>query len=99
MKVKIVRGNLLPKFQEKFEILFLDPEFGFKADDKLISMVCASLQYEHVCCHTSLIRLGVVSTGIYFIHEGHAHVFSKDSTHPLLYFEEGSYIGDISFIF
>jgi hypothetical protein len=48
MKVKIVRGNLLPKFQEKFEVLFQDPEFGFKADDKLICMCCASLQYEHV---------------------------------------------------
>ena len=43
MKVKIVRGNLLLKFQDRFEIVFLDPEFGFKADDKLISMICASL--------------------------------------------------------
>ena len=70
MKVKIVRENLLLKFQEKFEILFLDPEFGFKADDKLISAVCASLQYEHVDSSVSLMKMGVVSTGIYFVYEG-----------------------------
>ena len=46
MKVKIVKDNLLQPFQEKFEILFFDPEFGFKADDKLITQVVASLSYE-----------------------------------------------------
>lgn len=37
MKVKIVKDNLMTKFQETFEILFHDPEFGFRADDKLIT--------------------------------------------------------------
>ena len=46
MKVKIVKENIFVKFQERFEILFFDPEFGFKADDKLITQVVASLCYE-----------------------------------------------------
>ena len=37
MKVKIVKDNLMMKFQEQFDVIFQDPEFGFKADDKLIT--------------------------------------------------------------
>jgi len=43
MKVNIVKNNLLQQFQERFDILFEDPEFGFKADDKLITQIMASL--------------------------------------------------------
>ena len=48
MKVKIVKDNLGHEHQEKFEILFFDPEFGYKADSKLIAMICSSLSYEYV---------------------------------------------------
>jgi hypothetical protein len=37
MKVKVVKKTLLMDFQERFDILFYDLDFGFKADDKLIS--------------------------------------------------------------
>lgn len=47
LKVKVVKKNLLLEFQEKFDILFSDPDFGFKADDKLVTQVIASLEYEH----------------------------------------------------
>ena len=38
---------MLSKFQEKFDTFYNDPEFNFKADDRLIAMICASLQYEN----------------------------------------------------
>jgi hypothetical protein len=47
MKVKVVKDNLLLDFQEKFDTLFFDPEFGFKADDKLITELAACLTYKH----------------------------------------------------
>ena len=47
MKIKVVKKNLLQEFQEKFDVIFSDLEIGFKADDKLITKVLASLQYEH----------------------------------------------------
>ena len=37
MKVKVVKKNLLLDFQDKFDILFWDPDLGFKADDKLVT--------------------------------------------------------------
>ena len=43
MKTKIVKDNLLQSFQERFDVLFMDPEFGFKADEKLITQIAASL--------------------------------------------------------
>jgi CRP-like cAMP-binding protein len=47
----------------------------------------------------SLIREGVVSSAIYFIQEGQVQVYSRQIEHPLIMFDEGSYIGDISFIY
>jgi len=41
----------------------------------------------------------VVSSGIYFVYEGQVDMYYKDSTHPLLMFDKGSYFGDISYIF
>ena len=43
MKVKIVKNNLLLEFQKTFDTIFIEPEFGFKADGQLITMVVASL--------------------------------------------------------
>jgi hypothetical protein len=37
---------ILPSFMEKFDVLFNDEEFGYKADDKLLSLVMASLRLE-----------------------------------------------------
>lgn len=55
------------EFQEQFDIFFMDPEFGFKADDLLITRVIASLAYQHVEPGQSLIALGEVSNAIFFI--------------------------------
>lgn len=99
MKVKIVKDNLLQSFQEKFDILFFDPEFGYKADDKLIAMVASSLSYEHIDENKSILKQDVVSSGIFFIYKGSVSVYYKEIAHALVIFEEGSYFGDISFIF
>lgn len=70
MKVKIVKDNLMMKFQQQFDILFHDPEFGFRADDKLITQIIASLTYEYFQPNKSVIMTDVVSSGIYFLQEG-----------------------------
>ena len=43
MRVKMMKGNMLIKFQDKFDTMWNDPEFNFRGDDKLITMICASL--------------------------------------------------------
>ena len=62
------------------------------------------LQYEHIKERDndekeSVLKIGVVSTGIYFIQEGKLEVIAKDQDHPLLVYDAGSYFGDASFIF
>lgn len=99
MKVKIVKGQLLQPFQEKFDILFQDPEFGYKADGKLVAMLCASLSYEHTSENKSMIKTAVVSNAIYFIFKGQVRVYYKDESHALVNLDEGSYFGEVSFIF
>lgn len=99
MKVKVVKKNLLHDFQEKFEILFIDFDFGFRADDKLISQVIASLSYEHFFEGELIIGLDEISPSIYLIQDGQVEVSHKDSKYVLLQYDEGSYIGDTSFIF
>jgi len=47
MKVRVIKDNLLEEFQQKFDMLFLDPEFNFRADDKLISELASCLTYQH----------------------------------------------------
>ena len=74
MKIKIVKDNLMMKFQDQFDILFHDPEFGFRADDKLITLIVASLTYEDIRPNKSIITTEVVSPGIYFIVEGQVEV-------------------------
>lgn len=78
MRKKIVKDNLMIEFQEKQDVFFMDPEFGFKADHKLITRVIACLQYEHIKYKEPIINISVVSQGIYFIQEGKVEVFSKD---------------------
>jgi signal-transduction protein with cAMP-binding, CBS, and nucleotidyltransferase domain len=99
IKVKIVKENLMLDFQERFDILFIDPEFNFKADKRLITKVIASLSYEHFEPEESILRLDVVSSEIYFIYEGEVEVTYKDRDNVLIYFDQGSYIGDTSYIF
>lgn len=108
MKAKIIHGNLLTNWQMKFHILFHEPEFGFKADEKLIAYILSSLQLEqtfsnhshdhHEHCH-SIIPLNVISNALYFIDKGEVHVYHQESKHMLVTYEEGSYFGDISYLF
>lgn len=99
MRTRLVKKNLMSKFQERQDVFFTDPEFGFKADDKLITRVISCLQYEHIKPNESILSINVVGTGIYFIQEGKVEVFSRDQELPLLMFDAGSYFGDSSFIF
>ena len=105
MKVKVVKENLMKTFQEKFEVLFFDPEFGFKADDKLVTQIIASLCYEfihdtdHNSPRASIIHHEIVSSSIYFVFQGNIEMYYKDQEVALLEFESGSYFGDISYIF
>jgi CRP-like cAMP-binding protein len=46
-----------------------------------------------------MLALDEVSEAIYFIHEGIVEVSYKQSDYALVQFEEGSYIGDISYIY
>ena len=38
------KNLILPSFLDKFDVLFNDDEFGFKSDDKLLTLVMASLR-------------------------------------------------------
>ena len=82
-----------------FDILFIDEEFDFKADNRLITKVIASLSYEHFEPDESILRLDVVSSEIYFIYEGEVEVSYKEHGNVIIYFDKGSYIGDTSYIF
>jgi signal-transduction protein with cAMP-binding, CBS, and nucleotidyltransferase domain len=78
----------------------MDYDFGFRADDKLITQVIASLKYEHFQRPGDLvIPINEISDGIYLIHEGQVEVSHKNIDHKLLEYDSGSYIGDTSFIF
>ena len=48
MKVKKIKDNLMQQFQATFNQIFNEPQFGFKADGKLIAMLVASLAHEHI---------------------------------------------------
>ena len=47
LKVRVIKDNLIKEFQEKFDMLFYDTELNFRADDKLITELAASLTYKH----------------------------------------------------
>jgi hypothetical protein len=81
MKVQLIKENLslpysgseqliLPSFYKLFDIIFLDYEFGFKADDRLVCQVLASLSYHTYDPNGGIIEQKVISRGIYFIFEG-----------------------------
>jgi hypothetical protein len=98
MKVRIIKEILLKPFKNKLDIIFVDPEFGFKADDKLITQIIASLTSEY-CDDRNIIPIDIVSPGIYFIYEGTVELYSKKLENPILNLNEGSYFGEISYIF
>ena len=77
----------------------MDLDFGFKADDKLISQVIASLSYEHFMDGDLIIGIDEISSAIFLIQEGQVEVSHKNSFWTLLEFDEGSYIGDTSYIY
>ena len=99
MQVKIVKENLMLQFQERFQVLFSDDEFDFRADAKLITQIIASLSYEHFETKDSILRLDVVSQALYFIYDGQVEVSYKQSDQVILVYDQGSYIGDASYIF
>ena len=105
IRVKLVKDQLLDCFQKKFDVLFSDPEFGFRADDKLITKVVASLSFEHTQNEgseedaSSLLMVDIVSNSIYFIQEGSVDMAYKGHEgHNLVMLESGSYFGDVSYI-
>lgn len=99
MRVKVVKENILPKFQDKFDTMWNDPEFDFRGDFKLITMICASIQYESFNDKTlPLLQTGVLCKSILLIQEGTVEMYYKKNINPLLIYEDGSYIGDISVI-
>ena len=100
MKVQVVKNNLLTSFVERFDILFQDPDHGYKADDKLITQIVSSLTLEHnINIHDSVIPLGIVSQSIYCIYQGSIDIYYKDLPYILCSLDEGSYFGDISCMF
>jgi signal-transduction protein with cAMP-binding, CBS, and nucleotidyltransferase domain len=62
-------------------------------------MIVSSLAYEHVNETDSVLKFNNVSTGIYFVDGGSVKMYYKDSEYSIVTLEEGSYFGDISFIF
>ena len=91
---------LLPSFIEKFDILFSDLEFAFKADRKLITLILASLRYEDVnSTKESICPDDIVLQKIYFIFEGKVNVHYMGNPKHFLSLEQGSYFGEISYIF
>ena len=100
-KVEVVNKNLLVHFVEKFEILFKDPDQGFKADAKLVTMVIASLTLDQSYTDDSepLLPLDIVSSRIYCIWQGTIDMYYKNGPHLLTELDEGSYFGEISYIY
>ena len=99
MRIYLVNPNLMLDFQEKFDILFEDPEFGLHADKKLVSQIVSSLTYEYFDPGENIVQLDVISSGIYFIQKGSVTMYHMDCKHELLHYDAGSYIGDTSYIF
>jgi len=107
MQVCIVKDFILRDFQDKFDIFFFDPEFGYKADDKLISKVVASLSYEYLdrddedkdAIIENIIGLDVISSAIFFLFEGQLDMCYMENKVPLVVLEAGTYFGEISYLF
>ena len=83
--------------------MFKEPSIKFSADMKLIVMLMSSLKLEpaDIMIKTNggnMIRVDKVSTGIYFIERGLVTVSYKSSG-VLCKLSEGSYFGEISYLF
>ena len=63
---------ILPSFLEKFDVIFNDDEFCYKSDDKLLTLVMASLRLENLYGkeYNGICEIGSVTRSIYFIQEG-----------------------------
>lgn len=99
MRSKIVTGNLMTKFQDKFDVFWNDLELKFKGDDKLITMIISVLQYENPLnfFENSLIKEQVISKSIVLIQEGAVEMFCKGcDKQAMLIYEDGSCLGEIS---
>ena len=83
MKVRVVKDNLVQEFQEKFDMLFMDPEFNFRADDKLVTELAACLTYRHYDTEEpyehNFLELGAMSRGIILIFEGEIEMYYKNN--------------------
>ena len=100
MKSKDNASFILVNFKETFDILFSDEEFSWKADDKLIALILASLRLEDVG-HDDTINIcpiDIVLQGIYFVHQGRVDVYYKNRAFKFVSHEQGGYFGDISYI-
>ena len=71
-------------------MLFMDPEFNFRADDKLITELASCLTYCHYDTedpyNQNLLELGTISRGIILIFEGEVRMFYGNSRHSLTVF-------------
>ena len=64
---------ILPSFLNKFDVIFNDDEFGFKSDNKLLTLVMASLRLVNLY-RDGIVERGVTLESIYFIHKGKLNV-------------------------
>lgn len=68
-------------------MLFMDPEFNFSADDKLITELASCLTYKHFDTEDpydeNLLELGTISRGIILIFEGEVSMFYKNNPDSL----------------
>jgi len=101
LKVKLVKDNIHLRFQTQFDTLFIDPEFGFKADDSLVTYVVSSLQFEtsEDDQKSNFIELSSISKKIFFIFAGAVDVSYKRTRISLVSLRQGSYFGDTSLLF
>ena len=71
-------------------MLFMDPEFNFKADDKLITELASCLTYKHFDTedpyNEDLLELGTISRGIILIFEGEVSMSYGDNPDSLTHF-------------
>ena len=83
-------------------MLFMDPEFNFRADDKLITELASCLTYQHYDVENpdhNFLELGTISKRIILIFEGEINMYYKNNTDSLTTFQAGSYFGEISYLF
>ena len=99
LQKSLIHENLLNDFQQRFEVLFKDPEFDFKADRYLMTQIVASLTYEHFEMGENMLPLNEITEQIFFVHDAEVTVAYKTWPHQLLLFEQGSYFGDTSYLF